>query len=178
MPDQMIPRPAADEAAPFYHGYIAGVPDERIEEHLRGQLAEIDGLLGRLDETSARARYAPGKWSVKEVLGHLADAERVFSYRLFRISRGDKTPLAGFDENDYVAAACFDDRPFADLLADFHAARQSTLTLMGGIAPTSWLNRGEANGRTVSARALAYVIAGHASHHIAVLRDRYGLGRE
>lgn len=99
-----IPRPAADEAAPFYHGCIAKVPGENIGEQLVDQLAELERLFGALDDTAALARYAPGKWSVKEVLGHLTDAERIFSYRLLRIGRGDATPLPGFDENSYVPA--------------------------------------------------------------------------
>jgi hypothetical protein len=175
--DLVVPRPAVDEAAPFYHGYIAGVPDERIAAHMSAQLQEVDQLLDGLDDSGARARYAPGKWSVKEVLGHIVDAERVFAYRLFRIARGDRTSLSGFDENAFVAAAGFDERPLADLLAEFRAARRSTLAGIAGIAPASWPNLGEANGRAVSARALAYIIPGHASHHLGVLRDRYGLGR-
>jgi hypothetical protein len=178
MHELIVPRPAADEAAPFYHGYIAGVPDERISVHLSAQLAEVDRLLGRLDDAAARARYAPGKWSVKEVLGHIVDAERVFSYRLFRIGRGDATPLSAFDEDAYVAAARFDDQPLADLLSEFRFTRQSTLAMVAGIAPAAWANRGESSGRAITARALAYVIPGHVSHHLGVLRDRYGLSRQ
>lgn len=171
-----IPRPATDEAAPFYHGYIAKVSGENIGEQLVDQLAEVERLFGALDDRAALARYAPGKWSVKEVLGHLTDVERIFSYRLLRIGRGDATPLPGFDEDAYVPAAGFDERPLRDLAAEFHAVRLSSMALVGGLPSRSWLHLGQASGKPVSARALAYIIVGHVAHHLAVLRERYGLG--
>lgn len=171
-----VPRPAADEAAPFYHGYIGKVPGENIGEQLVDQLAEVERLFGALDDRAGLARYAPGKWSVKEVLGHLTDAERIFSYRLLRIVRGDATPLPGFDENSYVPAGRFDARPLTALLADFRAVRISTTALVGGIPSTAWSERGTASGNPVSARALIYIILGHAAHHLGVLRERYGVG--
>ena len=171
-----VPRPAADEAAPFYHGYIGKVPGENIGEQLVDQLAEVERLFGALDDRAGLARYAPGKWSVKEVLGHLTDAERIFSYRLLRIVRGDATPLPGFDENAYVPAGRFDARPLTALLADFRAVRISTTALVGGIPLTAWSERGTASGNPVSARALIYIILGHAAHHLGVLRERYGVG--
>jgi uncharacterized damage-inducible protein DinB len=173
-----IPRPAPDEAAPSYHGYIAKVPDENIGEQLLDQLAEVERLFGALDDRSALARYAPGKWSIKEVLGHLSDAERIFSYRLLRIGRGDPTPLPGFDENAYVPPAGFDARPLRDLAAEFRAVRLSSVALTSGLPSTSWSQVGQASGKPVSARALAYIIVGHVTHHLGVLRERYGLGTE
>ncbi len=171
-----IPRPAPDEAAPFYHGYIAKVPGENIGEQLVDQLAEVERLFGSLDDRAALARYAPGKWSVMEVLGHLTDVERIFSYRLLRISRGDDTPLPGFDENAYVPAARFDERPLRDLAAEFHAVRLSSVALTDGLPSTSWSRLGQASGKPVSARALVYIIVGHVAHHLGVLRERYGIG--
>ena len=171
-----IPRPAADEAAPFYKGYISEVTGQDIDRHLVDQLNEVGELFGSLDDKSALARYAPGKWSVKEILGHLADAERIFGYRLLRISRGDRTPLPGFDENAYVPSGRFDSRPLASLVNEFRRVRESTMALIRGIPVECWQNRGEASGNPISARALAYIIAGHVSHHLGVLRDRYGLG--
>jgi hypothetical protein len=171
-----IPRPASDEAAPFYQRYIAEVGGENIVEQLAEQLDELEGLFGSVDDRVALARYAPGKWSVKEVLGHLSDVERIFAYRLLRISRGDQTPLPGFDENAYVPAGRFDSRPLRSLMAEFRSVRQSTLTLVQGLPAECWTNRGEASGNPVTARALAYIIPGHVSHHLGVLRDRYGLG--
>jgi len=176
MPSLSIPRPGPDEAAPFYHGYIAKVAGENILEQLVNQLAEVERLFGALDDTAALARYSPGKWSVKEVQGHLTDVERIFSYRLLRISRGDVTPLPGFDENTFVSAARFDERPLRDLASEFRAVRLSSVALGNGLPPTSWSQMGHASGNPVSARALVYIMVGHVAHHLGVLRERYGIG--
>jgi len=176
MTSTSIPRPAADEAAPFYHGYIAKVSGENIAEQLVDQLVEVERLLGALDDREALARYALGKWSIKEVLGHLTDTERIFAYRLLRIGRADATPLPGFDENAYVPAGAFDERPLRDLVAEFRAVRLSSVALAGGLPSPAWSNMGQASGRPVSARALVYIIVGHVAHHLGVLRERYGLG--
>jgi hypothetical protein len=170
-----IPRPAATEAAPFYHRYITQVQGENIGQELRDQLVEVERLCSRLDDHAAIARYAPGKWSVKEILGHLTDVERIFSYRLLRIARGDATPLPGFDENTYVPAGRFDEQPLRALLAGFRAVRMSSLALVEGVPTTAWSGRGVASGETITARALAYILVGHVAHHLGVLRDRYGL---
>ena len=172
----IIPRPEADEAASFYHGYIAKVPDENVGANLADQLLELEQLFDTVTDDAALHRYAPGKWSIKEILGHLADTERIFGYRLLRISRGDPTPLPGFDENAYVPAGRFDDRPLPTLLAELRAVRLSTVALVQGVPEDDWTRRGEANGKPITARALAYVIAGHTAHHLGVLRDRYALG--
>ena len=171
----VLPRPAATEAPPFHQGYLAEVDGENIGEQATSQLAELETLYAGLEEAAALARYAPGKWSIKEVLGHLTDAERIFSYRLLRIVRGDATPLPGFDENAYVPAGRFDDRPVASLLAEFRAVREGTVALMAGVPFSSWSGRGEVSGHPTSARALAYIIVGHTAHHLSVLRTRYGL---
>jgi uncharacterized damage-inducible protein DinB len=168
-----LPRPGADESAPFYHGYIAEVPGERIGAYLTEQLLEVERLLAPLDDAAARSRYAPGKWSVKEVLGHLCDVERIFAYRLLRIARGDTTALAGFDENAYVPPAEFDSRPMPDLVREFQAVRGSTIALVEGLPAAAWERRGQASGKSVSSRALAYIMVGHVTHHLGVLRDRY-----
>jgi DinB family protein len=170
-----IPRPQPDEAASFYHGYIAKVRGEKIAHQLEAQLHEVDRLFANVTETAALARYAEGKWSSKEILGHLSDTERIFSYRLLRIARGDPTPLAGYDENAYVPAGRFDRRPLGLLLAEFRAVRISTAALIESVPQESWTLRGEANGKPFSARALAYIIVGHVTHHLGTLRDRYGL---
>jgi uncharacterized damage-inducible protein DinB len=170
-----VPRPAADEAAPFYHGYIAKVAGENISDQLAEQLAVVERLLGPLDDSAARARYAPGKWSIKEIVGHLMDTERIFAYRLLRISRGDATPLASFDENAYVPAGAFDERPLRALLAEFRAVRLGSIALIEGLPGGAWSRKGQAIGETISTRALAYIIVGHVTHHLGVLRERYGL---
>lgn len=171
-----IPRPTADEATPYYHGYIAKVSGENIGEQLVDQLAEVERLFGALDDTAGLARYAPGKWSIKEILGHLTDTERIMAYRLLRIARGDTTPLPGFDENAYVPAGRFDERPLRALTADFRAVRLSSLALVSGLPSASWSRVGHASGNRISARALAYILVGHVAHHLGVLRERYGVG--
>lgn len=171
-----LSRPDPDEAAPFYHGYIAAVPDDAIGARLAAQIDELDALLRTLDDSAALARYAEGKWSIKEVVGHLIDAERIFAYRLLRIGRGDSTPLPGFDENAYVPAGGFDERPLAALQAEFRVVRLSTQALVGGLPAEPWGRRGQASGRSITARALAYILVGHVAHHLGVLRQRYGLG--
>jgi uncharacterized damage-inducible protein DinB len=171
-----LPRPAADEAAPFYHGYIAQVAGENIGEQLVSQLAGLERLFSSLDDSAALARYAPGKWSIKEILGHLTDVERIFTYRLLRVARGDATPLPGFDENAYVPAGRFDERQLGTLLSEFRATRLSSAALLAGIPRSGWSERGQASGHPITARALAYIIVGHVAHHLGVLRDRYGVG--
>jgi hypothetical protein len=171
-----LPSPATDECAPFYRGYVSQVADGRIGAYLAEQPQELQRLMAPLDDTSARTRYAPGKWSIKEVLGHLIDVERIFAYRLLRIARGDATPLPGFDENAYVPTGEFDDRTVASLLGEFVALRRSTISLMEGLPQDAWARRGEASGAAISARALAYIIVGHVAHHVTVLRERYLLG--
>lgn len=168
-----LPRPAADEAAPYYHGYIQEVSGENVGEQLTTQLMEVERLYSTMDDRTALTRYAPGKWSIKEILGHLSDAERIFSYRILCISRGDTTPLPGFDENAYVPEGNFDERPLSSLLPEFRAVRLSTVALTEGIPAGAWSRRGQASGSPVSARALAFIILGHATHHLRILGERY-----
>lgn len=173
----MSARPTPDEYDPFYASYIGQVP-ERMDpvEMMEAQLTEVSDLLGSLTVAQGGHRYAEGKWSVREVVGHLADAERVFQYRMFRITRGDTTPLAGFDEQTYVAAAGADRRPMADLLDEWTATRRATLAFVRSVPDQTWRRRGTANNLPISARALLYITPGHVAHHLEVLRTRYGLG--
>lgn len=171
-----IEPPAQDEYAPFYAGYIDRVAGRDVPAILARQVDEIRALVAPLSDAEGTARYEPGKWSVKEVLGHIADTERVMSYRLLRIARGDTTPLPGFEQDAYVAAAHADARTLESLVAELEAVRASTLALVGSLGAEAWARRGVASGREVSARALAHIIAGHFEHHAASLRERYGLG--
>jgi hypothetical protein len=171
----LLPRPEADESAPSFHGYIDKVPGDRVGAYLASQLGEVERLLAPLDDAAARFRYAPQKWSVKEVLGHLCDAERIFGYRLLRIARADTTPLPGFDEDAYVPPAEFDTRPFPELLREFQTVRASTIALVEGLPAAAWQRRGQASGKGISTRALAYIMVGHVTHHLGVLRERYRL---
>src|ERR671910_986595 len=137
-----VSRPTSDEAAPYYQSYIARVPGTNIGEQMLDQLADSERLCAGLDDRSALSRYAPGKWSIKELLGHLNDSERIFSYRLLRISRGDSTPLPGFDQNPYVVAGRFDQRSLDDLRGEFRGIRLSTVALASGIPAPAWMERG------------------------------------
>ena len=171
-----IPRPGADEYFSYYDRYIARVPGD---DALPALMTHIEGwhpALRKLTEAQALHRYAPGKWSVKEVINHVADGERVFAYRALRFARADATPLPGFDENTWVPAADSDRRPLSDLVDELRAVRAASVALYRSLDPEALARRGEANGKTISVRALAWITAGHALHHQAILMERYGLG--
>jgi len=171
-----IPRPGAGEYAPYYAGYIAQVPGDDVLPTLAGHIGTWSPILRRLSDAQALHRYAPGKWSVKEVIGHLCDGERVFGYRALRFARADATPLPGFDETAWVPASGSDRRPIGELVDELVAVRASTVELIRSFDDEALARRGEANGKTISVRALAWIAAGHALHHQAILRERYGLG--
>jgi hypothetical protein len=169
-----IDRPQASEFAQFYAGYIGKVPESGPIALMRDQITSLERLKS-LPEDKGNYAYADGKWTVKEVVGHLADAERVFSYRLTRIARGDQTPLAGFDENTWAKTAPHGRRPVADVVDELIAIRRATLALMGSLDETSIGNTGVANNNPVSARALCWIMAGHTKHHLDILAERYGV---
>ncbi len=166
-------RPDSTEYAPYFEKYIALVPDGDIAVTLGRQIEDTLSLIRGLSEAQGDLRYAPGKWSVKEVIGHLIDAERIFAYRALRFARDDSTPLPGFDENRYVANAGFGSRSLADLADEFEYTRKSNVHLFKHLDADSWLRRGAANDNEISVRAIAYVIAGHELHHVGILRTRY-----
>jgi uncharacterized damage-inducible protein DinB len=172
-----IPRPEPTEYAAYHDRYISLVPGSDILTTLDSQRRQTLLLLCGRDESDGDFRYAPDKWSVKEVLGHVCDAERVFAYRALRISRGDRTPMEAFDQDDYVRNAPFANRPLAELIEDYIAVRRATLTLLRNLEEQSWLRRGTASNKEVSVRALAYIIAGHEIHHRRILEEKYFAGR-
>ena len=169
-------RPAPDEYNAFFAAYVARVPAGNLLDILAAQHAATQRLLAPLDGARALHRYAPEKWSVKEVIGHVADSERIFAYRALRFARADATPLAGFDEKTYVPTADFDRRPLGALLEDLTAVRAATRTLIADLDEAAWRRSGMANGHLITVRALGCVIAGHQAHHVAILRERYGIG--
>lgn len=173
----MIARPGPDEYAPYCDRYISLVPESDILATLDSQRRETLLLLCGREESDGDFRYAPGKWSVKEVLGHVCDTERVFAYRALRISRADSTPMEGFEQDDYVHNGPFAHRPLAELIEDYIAVRRATLTLLRNLDEVAWSRRGTANGNAVSVRALAYTIAGHELHHRRILQEKYSIGR-
>ncbi len=168
-----IARPTADEFAPYYGTYVGRVPGEDALPVLVAQRQSTAAFLAAIPEAKAGFRYAPGKWSVREVIGHVADAERIFAYRLLRIARGDATPLASFDENLYVPNGQFERRSLADIAAEFATVRDATLSLVQSLDAGALVRMGTASQKPVSARALAWIIAGHEIHHLGVIRERY-----
>ena len=166
-------RPDPSEYAAFYAGYIAKVPDGDLVGVLEANLEEFVRTLGPLAEVRGGFAYAPGKWTLKEVIGHVIDAERVFSYRAMRIARGDETPLPGFDEQAWVPQSGANDRTIADLLAELRAVRAATVALLRHLPADAVTRSGTASGNGVTVRALAWIIAGHPMHHLGILRERY-----
>lgn len=166
-------RPAASEYAAFYAGYVNGMPDGPLLEQLRRQGGETAVFLAGIPAAKHDFAYAPGKWTVKEMVGHMGDAERIFSYRILRIGRGDTTPLPGFDENVYVPASGATGRTLADLAAELAAIRASTVALLEHLPPDAAARMGTASNNPVSVRALAWITAGHERHHLRILRERY-----
>lgn len=176
-----LPRPGADEYPPAFAKYVsraetvvdAGSQLESQRDRVVARLSRIGG--DKIGGDKATFRYAPGKWSVTEVIGHLADVERIFSYRLLRIARGDETPLAGFDENSYVPAGAFDRRSLPDVLDEWVSVRNATVSLVRGTPSEGWTRRGRASDHEVTARALAYILLGHVEHHLVIFDERYGV---
>ena len=168
-----IARPAASEHPPYFETYLAKLPTGDLLEILESQWEELGCLLEELDDDAADFRYAEGKWSVKEVLGHLLDAERIFMYRLLCIARGEQASLPGFDENAYVANGGFQARPLEALLEEYDLVRGSTLALLRGLEEEAFTRMGTSNKNPVSVRALAWLLAGHELHHMTVLKERY-----
>jgi hypothetical protein len=169
----MTTRPERTEAAPFYFTYIDQVPDGDICALLEVQGREVLDLLRSVSEEKSRYRYAPGKWSIREMVNHINDTERVFSFRALWFARGFASPLPGFDQNAGVAAARADDRPWSHLVDEFQALRTATLALFRMLPDEAWSRGGIASDKPVSVRALAYMVAGHVIHHMKVLEERY-----
>jgi len=166
-------RPAVSEHAPFYGRYIEQVPDGPIAETLEAQRRESADLLRGIGEEGSLHRYEPGKWSVKEVVGHVIDVERVFALRALAFSRAERQPLFGMEQDEWVAAATFDRQPIADLADELDSVRRATLTLLRGLAAEQWLRRGTASGCEFTVRSIPWIIAGHERHHVGILRERY-----
>lgn len=169
----MFERPKDTEYSSHFHRYVSLVPEGDILVTLAKQNEATLSLLRHLTESQGGYRYAPGKWSVKELVAHLSDAERVFAQRALRFARADETPLPGFEENDYVRHGSFDAFPLAEIVTGFENVRRSTLSLFRLMSDEASTRRGKANNVEISVRALAYVIAGHELHHMNVLRTRY-----
>jgi uncharacterized damage-inducible protein DinB len=173
MPAASATRPLAGEFLPYFGTYIDVVPDGDVMGVLEASLGVTRKLLSTVSEERSGYRYAEGKWSIKEVIGHMSDTERIFTYRLLTFARGDAGPQPGFDENTYTPAQQSDRVPFTWLLDEFSAVRAATLALLRVLPPEAWERRGVASTHTLSVRASAWIIAGHEIHHRRVLEERY-----
>lgn len=166
-------RPEKNEYAEFYANYVSLVEETDVVSDLKNQIDVLRKLLANVSAEEENFSYAEGKWSIKELLGHIIDGERVFSYRALRISRGDQTPLSGFEENSYVANSNFGNSKLADLIEEFSLLRAANVLLFKNLNEEQWLRRGTASDATVSVRALAFIMVGHVRHHTNILRERY-----
>ena len=166
-------RPEKSEYDPYYERYVSLVENDTILDTLGAQPIKLNALFSGMPEKRGEFRYAEGKWSIKELLGHLIDGERMFAYRLFRISRGDETPIEGFEQDGYIENAHSDERPFSDLLNEFSLLRQANMLFFKNLTLDAWGRVGTANNAKVSVRALVYIMAGHIEHHLAILKERY-----
>mgnify|MGYP001608675501 FL=1 len=173
MSSTTLNRPADKEYASFYAGYVALVPEGDLFVLLEEQAAGTQKLLRPLGEPKSQHRYAPDKWSIREVIGHLADSERVFTYRALRFARADATPLPGYDEKLWAQTTNAHARTMASLLDDLQVLRMATLSLFRGFAEADWERSGMANNNPVTVRALAYIVAGHERHHVKIVKERY-----
>lgn len=176
-PMQQLTRPGLDEVHPFYQGYLNTAEGDNLFDALDLAESRLRDHLHDITELQAGFRYAPGKWSIKEVLQHVLDTERIFAYRALCFARGEQQPLAGFDENAYASLSNADHRPWSDLLTEHAIMRASTLALFQSFTPEMLVRSGTANERTFTVRALGWTIAGHELHHLHILQTRYHHGR-
>ncbi len=166
-------RPEKTEYAEYYERYISLVAENDIVLAMQDQLSEIETFFAEIPKTKALYAYAEGKWTIKEVIGHLTDGERIFAYRALRISRADKTPIEGFEQDSYIENSNFNSMPLADLIEELMLSRKANLILFKGLTEEAWLRTGTASENEVSVRALAYMMVGHLHHHLKILKDRY-----
>jgi len=169
----MQKRPDANEYNPYYSTYINLIPNGDIIHILEQQMKETNLLLKDISDSEGHFRYAPNKWSIKEVIGHIADTERIMAYRLLSIARGETAELPGYNDDMYVLRAAFDKQSMQDLLENLIVVRQSTVYLLRSLDKETWSQRGNANNSEVTVRALAYIIAGHELHHLQIIKERY-----
>jgi hypothetical protein len=168
-------RPKEGEYAPYFRGYVERVPEEDVLAVLEAQPVELRRAFDRVPPAKETFAYAPGKWTLRQVAGHVVDGERVFAFRSLCASRADKNSLPGFDENAYVANSRFDEVPLADHAEEFALLRTANVQMLRRLSPEQWRLAGVANGVSNTVRAIAYVMAGHVRHHLRVMAERYGV---
>jgi hypothetical protein len=169
----MLRRPDTSEYAPYFIPFVQLVPEGSLIDIYERQTESALALLQAVDEERQLFRYAEGKWTLKEVLGHIIDSDRIFSYRILRVGRGDPTALPGFDENLFTAGSNYNDRPWSDLLKEYEAVHRSTLCLYRGLANEAWTRQGTVSQVETTARALAYAGLGHELRHVETIRTKY-----
>ena len=168
-------RPEPDEYAPYFQRYLDNVPEEDILAALKAQSDETSGRLRRIDDERSNFRYAQGKWTIKQVVGHMGDTERILAYRALSIARGETNPLPSFDEDSYVRGADFDSWPFADLVDSLAIIRRANVLMFSHLPDEAWSRRGVSGNSPSTPLGLAYAILGHERHHLRVLREKYGV---
>ena len=166
-------RPEKTEYAPYYEIYVSLVDETDVVATLQSQLDEMQNILAEISEEKAAHAYAEGKWTIKELIGHLNDGEKIFAYRALRIARADKTPMEGFEQDGYIENANFNECRFKDLVEEFTLLRRANILFFKNLTEEAWTRTGTASGSAVSVRALAYIIIGHVRHHTNILRSRY-----
>jgi DinB superfamily len=168
-----LAKPRANEYASYYEKYVSLVPEGDVVENLSRQAGDTLALLRSITEERAGHSYAPGKWSIKQLVGHVIDAERIFAYRALAIARGDRASLPGMEQDEYMEHARFDARTLASLCEEFEHVRRANVLMLGGLDAEAWARRGVASDNEVTVLALAHIIAGHELHHVQILRERY-----
>ena len=169
----IMTKPEKAEYDTYYEKYISLVDENGLLQSLAAQPGELSELFNGVADEKGSYAYDAGKWTIKEVLSHLIDGERMFAYRALRISRGDTTPIEGFEQDGYIENAHAERRSIAELIGEFRLLREANLLQLNNLDDKDWLRMGTASGLPVSVRALAYIMAGHVSHHVAILRNRY-----
>ena len=166
-------KPEKAEYDAYYENYVSLVGGGGLLPTLAGQPAALNEIFGQMPDERGSYAYAEGKWTIKELLGHINDGERMFAYRVLRISRGDATPIEGFEQDGYIENARSNSRSIADLIEEFRLLRAANMLMLNNLTEQDWLRMGTASGLPVSVRALAYIMAGHVTHHVNILRERY-----
>lgn len=174
---RVIGRPGPEEYAPYYERYVGLVKGDDVLTVLASGWEELEAALSRVPPERERYRYEAAKWSIRQIVGHVTDTERTFAFRALAFARGDAGPLPGMEQEPWAANASHDEIPLGELVAELGAVRAATLALLRHLPPEAWVRTGVASGHAVTVRALAFIIAGHAAHHLAVLAERYGVTR-
>ena len=172
----VIEKPGTDEYNEYYQGYVSQVTESDLLGVLTAQPNDVGAVFGSLDESKGTFSYAEGKWTIKEMLSHIVDGERHFAYRVLRISRGDTTPIEGFEQDLYIENSHANERTFEDMVAEFAELRSANLRQLRNFDEANWLRRGTASGNPFTVRALGYIMAGHVRHHLKILQERYLVG--